>query len=94
MLEDFRSSPIYGIGFQVSRDMRNNPGAYTLFSAPVEKGFLPLAILSETGFIGATIFFAFMIYFWISCTKKYFTSTFALFIIFLSTGVTNLNIRP
>ena len=87
MFDDFKSSPIYGIGFQVSRDMRNNPGAYTLFSAPVEKGFLPLAILSETGIVGAIVFLGFIIYFAISCTKKYYISTFALFIIFLGTNI-------
>ena len=56
---NFRKNPIFGIGFQVSADPYFIENA-TLFSAPVEKGFLPTAILEEGGVVGAIAFIIFI----------------------------------
>lgn len=56
---NFIQSPITGIGFGTSYDPYFQEKA-TLFTAPVEKGFLPTALLEETGIPG-TVFFMFFI---------------------------------
>lgn len=58
--ENFRESPIFGIGFQVAKTQYFVDNA-TLFTAPVEKGFLPTAVLEEVGLVGATSFVIFLI---------------------------------
>lgn len=56
----FRRSPITGIGFQVALGEGFERTA-TLFSAPVEKGFLPTALLEEVGLLGTTVFVGFVL---------------------------------
>lgn len=51
-LNHFRESPIFGNGFQLYAD-REHMADKTFLSAQIEKGFLPTAILEETGIIGA-----------------------------------------
>lgn len=58
--QNFLDSPIYGIGFQVSTSRYFIEHA-TLFTAPVEKGFLPTAVLEEVGLVGATFFVVFLL---------------------------------
>ena len=58
-LENFRESPVIGIGFGVSKTQYFRENA-TLFYAPVEKGFLPTALLEEVGVIGTSAFVLFM----------------------------------
>lgn len=53
--DNFQSSPLIGIGFEVSTDQWFRDNA-TIFYAPVEKGFLPTAILEQSGIIGAVFF--------------------------------------
>jgi len=60
--ELFKSHPITGIGFQVSYSDEFREKA-TLLSAPVEKGFLPTAILEETGILGTFFFVLFIVSF-------------------------------
>jgi len=60
--ELFRSHPITGIGFQVSYSEEFRQKA-TLLSAPVEKGFLPTAVLEETGILGTSFFVIFIVSF-------------------------------
>ena len=60
--ELFRSHPITGIGFQVSYSEEFRQKA-TLLSAPVEKGFLPTAVLEETGILGTSFFVIFLVSF-------------------------------
>jgi hypothetical protein len=60
--ENFKKSPIYGIGFQVSTEEEFQRQA-TLFTAPAEKGFLYTALLEEGGLMGTTAFATFMILF-------------------------------
>ena len=60
--ELFKSHPLTGIGFQVSYDEEFRRKA-TLLSAPVEKGFLPTAVLEETGIFGTLCFTIFIVSF-------------------------------
>ncbi len=57
---NFQRSPLIGIGFEVSTSPYFVENA-TLFNAPIEKGFLPMAVLEETGIIGAFFFAVFLV---------------------------------
>ena len=57
--ENFQRSPLVGIGFGVSTDPYFIANA-TLLYAPVEKGFLPGAVLEEVGLVGALAFLGFL----------------------------------
>lgn len=59
---NFKKSPVYGIGFQVSTEEEFKRQA-TLLTAPAEKGFLYTALLEEGGMMGTTAFAVFMILF-------------------------------
>jgi hypothetical protein len=59
MVENIREHPTIGIGFGVSTSARFE-SRMTLVSAPTEKGFLPLAVVEETGFVGALFFVLFI----------------------------------
>jgi hypothetical protein len=58
--ETFLERPLTGIGFEVSLDRYFVENA-TLFSAPIEKGFLPTAILEEVGIVGTVPFVVFLL---------------------------------
>lgn len=58
--QNFLESPLTGIGFQVSTGAFFKAHA-TLFTAPMEKGFLPTAILEEVGVLGTTFFLVYLI---------------------------------
>jgi hypothetical protein len=60
MMLSIREKPMTGISFGTSMDPRFAETA-TLLTAPTEKGFLPLAILEETGVIGTFFFLVFLI---------------------------------
>jgi hypothetical protein len=64
-LHNFMTSPIVGHGFGVDADAAVSANATTVagipVSAPTEKGFLPSAVLEETGLLGGGLF-AYMIY--------------------------------
>jgi hypothetical protein len=53
---NFQESPLIGIGFELSTEQWFRENA-TIFYAPVEKGFLPTAVLEQSGIIGAVFFF-------------------------------------
>jgi hypothetical protein len=57
--DNFMNQPLTGIGFGISYSGGFAERA-TLFSAPTEKGFLPTAILEETGIIGTALFLLFI----------------------------------
>lgn len=65
----FKQSPLTGIGFGTMLDARWAANA-TLFAAPTEKGFLPTAILEETGVFGTGCFVIFLCFFF----KKYWSA--------------------
>lgn len=56
----FKANPLTGIGFGTDNTPKWRREA-TLFSASAEKGFLPTAILEETGLIGTTFFALFLL---------------------------------
>lgn len=60
-IKNFQKSPILGNGFGVPADGQFRGEVVEIYglpiSAPVEKGFLPTAILEETGILGAALFF-------------------------------------
>lgn len=56
---DFKSNPWIGIGFGTSKSPEFAENA-TMFSAPTEKGCLPVAVLQEVGLIGTFFFVAFL----------------------------------
>lgn len=68
-LYGFKQSPMTGIGFGTMLDATWAANA-TLFTAPTEKGFLPTAILEETGVFGAGCFVIFLFLFF----KKYWSA--------------------
>ncbi|NBV45148.1 MAG: hypothetical protein EBR86_05775 [Planctomycetia bacterium] len=57
---NFRENPVFGIGFQVAKSEAFIRNA-TIFTAPVEKGFLPTAVLEEGGIVGACAFMVFIL---------------------------------
>src|SRR5439155_4943064 len=73
--ETFSANPLFGIGFGVSLDSSFKPVLDSFtglpLSAPVEKGFLPTAVLEETGIFGTTFFILFVF----SLTRHVFSKT-------------------
>lgn len=65
-LHNFQRSPLTGIGFGTALTAEFAESA-TLVSAPTEKGFIPTAILEETGLIGTLFFLIFL-----GCIFAYF----------------------
>jgi O-antigen ligase len=57
---NFVENPWTGIGFQVAKTQAFMDNA-TFYTAPAEKGFLPVAILEEGGVVGATAFALFLL---------------------------------
>ena len=53
-IHDYRKNPLWGMGFQVMEDhpLLYQQGRISFFSAPIEKGLLPVMVLGETGIIG------------------------------------------
>lgn len=60
MSENIVKHPWMGIGFGISTSERFL-SRVSLFSAPTEKGFLPVAVVEETGVIGACFFLLFVL---------------------------------
>jgi hypothetical protein len=58
--QNFRENPLCGIGFGVAKTKYFAETA-TIFTAPVEKGFLPTAILEEGGILGTAAFVLFLV---------------------------------
>ena len=81
-LYDFRQSPMFGMGFQVSYTTKLWYGDGFVLSAPIEKGVIPTMILGETGVVGLIVFIFIMIGFYLSCGQKHCYVTYALFITF------------
>jgi hypothetical protein len=58
--QNFLERPIFGLGFEVSLDPYFVANA-TWFTAPIEKGFLPTAVLEEVGLFGTVPFVLFLL---------------------------------
>ncbi len=88
-MSEFSRNPLLGTGFQVVEEHVSayHSGRLSLFSAPIEKGFLPLMILGETGISGAVFFVAFLFSFFAGCHQKGYVATSSLFLVYLSTNL-------
>ncbi|MDD4103080.1 MAG: O-antigen ligase family protein [Kiritimatiellae bacterium] len=88
-MSEFRRSPLLGSGFQVLEVHRAQyeRGEISLFSAPLEKGILPLMVLGETGILGATVFGIFLVAFVLGCLKSKYIATLTLFSCLLMTNM-------
>lgn len=80
--QNFLASPWIGIGFEVATTefFRRNA---SLFYAPIEKGFLPVAILEETGLIGTFFFVIFLLAYLRYLARNVNIPGIALFVTFL-----------
>lgn len=89
MMKDWQRDYLLGCGFQVTSNTKEllRTRRISKFSAPIEKGILPIMVLSETGILGALVFLAFLIAFFSLCAKKKYTATITLFIVFLSSNM-------
>jgi len=85
-LEHFWERPLTGIGFEVSTSEYFVQNA-SLFSAPIEKGFLPTAILEEVGILGTIPFVLFLA---AVAASLYKTSNATGLAVFLTYLITNL----
>ena len=88
-IHDFRKNPLWGMGFQVIEDhpRRYQQGQISLFSAPIEKGILPIMVLGETGIFGMATFLLFLILFYHDASQKGYTATLTLFSVLLGTNM-------
>lgn len=80
-LHDFKLNPLLGMGFQVMDWHADayRSGRISLFSAPIEKGVLPLMVLGETGVIGGIVFICFLVSFYTICSKRQYRILTCLF---------------
>lgn len=88
-MRDFRMNPMFGMGFQMSETHRflQKEGKLSYFSAPIEKGLLPLMILGETGIVGAMVFLYFLCAFFSECKKRGYVVTSTMMLVFLATNM-------
>jgi O-antigen ligase len=83
MWANFLESPWIGIGFEVAKSQYFQQTA-TLFNAPIEKGFMPMAVLEETGLIGTFFFVVFIAALIASLAKRLNAPGLALLFAFLA----------
>ena len=81
--QNFLDSPLIGIGFEVSKTQFFIDNA-TLLYAPIEKGFLPVAVLEETGLIGGSFFLLFLLTYMRYLGKGLNVPGLAMFLTFLA----------
>ena len=83
---NYLTSPLTGIGFGTAYDAKFVEKA-TWYTAPTEKGFLPIAVLEETGLSGSAFFWAFVICFLIYLIRERNISGFGLFVTLLTANL-------
>jgi len=81
--QNFLESPLIGLGFEVSKAHYFEENV-TLFYAPIEKGFLPLAVLEETGVIGPFFFLVFLVTYMRSLGDELYMPGLAMFLTLLA----------
>ena len=88
-LYDFKKNPCVGKGFQTHELHRElfRAGIINYFSAPVEKGVLPLMILGEGGIVGAIIFLCFILSFYAKCVRCGYSALVVLMTGFLAVNM-------
>lgn len=82
-MANFRNSPIVGNGFQLYAS-REWADSVTILTAQVEKGFLPAALLEETGIVGAFFFCIFLASYVVYCYRERNIPGLAMFLAFLA----------
>lgn len=80
---NFLDSPLIGIGFEVAKTEFFQQNA-TLVYAPIEKGFLPVAVLEETGLIGTFFFVVFLVAYMLTLARDLNVPGITLFVTFLA----------
>lgn len=80
---NFLQSPLIGIGFEVSTSEFFRQNA-SIFYAPIEKGFLPVAVLEETGVIGTFFFVVFLLAYLRHLARRLNIPGIAMFLTFLA----------
>lgn len=80
-LYDFRQNPLLGKGFQTMawHAAAYQAGTISIWSAPVEKGVLPMMILGETGIVGAIVFAVFLLVFYGVCFSQRYAALMSTF---------------
>jgi len=86
MMANAKTSLLTGIGFGTSYDPKFVQAA-TWYSAPTEKGFIPLAVLEETGVSGSLFFWSFIALFVIYLIRESNISGFGIFVTFMSANL-------
>ncbi len=88
-LYNFKKSPLIGNGFQVSSVMEGMKfeSWKALLSAPIEKGFLPAAILEEGGIFGAIMMVIILVTVYFSLNRYQAYCGLATFLIFFITNM-------
>lgn len=88
--EDFINNPILGVGFQVSRNLKDfyQEGTWvSIFTAPVEKGITPLVVFAEGGILGGLCFIVFVVLFYASCARRRNIALAILFSVILASNM-------
>lgn len=88
-MADFRMNPAFGMGFQVAwyTPERVAKTKGLALSSPIEKGVMPVMILSETGLVGAAVFMFFLIAFYIGCNNRSLYITLTMFAVLLAVNM-------
>lgn len=76
-LWEFQRNPLFGSGFQVSYYTQElaKSSRGLVFSAPIEKGILPVMVLGETGIVGEICFLVFLVsFFGVSARRGYYVT--------------------
>lgn len=88
-LRDFNQNRILGMGFQTMEwhAAAYRAGQLSIWSAPIEKGVMPLMILGETGIVGAVVFVLFLFHFYGTCFAKRYTALMSTFTAVLASNI-------
>lgn len=83
-LWEFRRNPVFGQGFQVMQEHQYMfKKGEMVFSAPIEKGVLPVMVLGETGVVGSIFFAFFVISFLVAASSRKLYITLTMFLLLL-----------
>ncbi len=87
-LWEFRRSPVFGSGFQVMLEHQYMfKKGELVFTAPIEKGVLPVMVLGETGIVGSIFFAFFVLSFLVTCMSRKLYITLTMFLLLLASNM-------
>ena len=84
-MSNFFDSPLFGNGFQVSKDFAMQE--ISIWTAPIEKGNLFTMVLEEGGIIGGAIFYTGVLYLLFNVLKAKYYCFSVCFIVFLTSNL-------